>query len=846
MDNLTRDEARERASLITAVSYDVELDLSSAEKTFPSRTTVHFECTQPGASTFLDLTADSVEQVRLNGRDLTDAVAGNRITLPGLAGTNVVEVHARCAYRTTGVGLHRFTDPVDDNVYVHTQFEPFDAHQVYACFDQPDLKGTFTLAVIAPAGWDVVSNAPVTQRVPDDQGADGGEDNGGAARWTFATTLPIPTYITALVAGPYHHEHTTHAGIELGLYCRASLSEHLDTDELFTITRQGLDFFSGAFRFPYPFGKYDQVFVPEFNWGAMENPGCVTFSESYVFRSKVTEASREQRANTTLHEMAHMWFGDLVTMRWWDDLWLNESFATYMATHALAAATRFTSAWATFADTDKSWAIAQDQLPSTHPISADIVDTEAVRTHFDGITYAKGASVLRQLVAWVGEEPFFSGLRRYFRRHAFANAHLGDFLAALEQSSGRDLGTWSQQWLQTAGVTTMRMELPGGDQLDGAVVVQEATTAHPTLRDHRLALGLYDVVGTDVKRRDIVELDVTGERTPVGALTGPRPDLLLVNEGDLAFTKVRLDDRSVATLESHLSDLDDALARSVAWGALWDMVRDADLPARTFVSIVARHAGGETDIGVLQTLLARAGAAYQRYGAPAHRPVARAALRDAAIGGLASATAGGDEQLVWARCRADCADNETELEWIQGLLTGDIAHEGLKVDTDLRWALLIALAEKGQAGEDAIEAERQRDNTDMGARRAATARAARPTEDAKRSAWEAVVGDRSLPLATRRALMRGFQRFGQEEFLDVYVDAYADALGSFWEDRGIEESLALTDGLFPATIIDDRVVEMADRVLADALPEPARRVVSERQDATKRALRARAADIASG
>ena len=833
VDNLTRDEARTRAQLVTAVSYEVDLDLSTAGDTFASRTTVRFECTDPGSATFIDLAAEQVEKVVLNGRDITGSAVGKRIELVDLAGTNELEVHAHCGYQTTGVGMHRFTDPVDGKVYLHTQFEPFDAHQVFACFDQPDLKGTFTLLVTAPAEWEVVSNAPVVAR----------PEGGAAGRWEFAPTLPVSTYITAVVAGPYHCERTTHRGIDLGLYCRASLAKHLDSEEMFTTTRQGFDFFTDVFGFPYPFGKYDQLFVPEFNWGAMENPGCVTFSESYVFRSKVTEASREQRANTTLHEMAHMWFGDLVTMRWWDDLWLNESFATYMATHALSAATRFTSSWATFADEDKSWAIAQDQLPSTHPISADIVDTEAVRTHFDGITYAKGASVLRQLVAWVGEDAFFSGLRRYFRRHAFANASLNDFLGALEQASGRDLGTWAQQWLQTAGVSTMRAELPDGDELDGTVIVQEATETHPTLRDHRLGVGLYDLAGDDLKRRRFVDLDVTGQRTEVASLSGKRPDLLLLNDGDLAFTKVRLDEPSVATLERHLSKLDDPLARSVAWGALWDMTRDAELAARVFVSTVAQHAGQEREIGVLQTLMARATAAYQRYGDPVNRRPARAALREAAIGGIAAAAPGSDEQLVWVRARANHADNDTEYDWVEGLLSGDMQIDGLEVDTDLRWALVTALAESGRLDASGIDAERERDNTDIGARRAATARAARPTADAKREAWDAVVGDASLTLAMRRALMAGLYRFSQEELASDYVNAYAEVLPSLWENRGIEESLEMTSGLYPSVVVHDRVVQMADELLGGDLPAPARRVVSEQQDSTKRALRARAADL---
>jgi aminopeptidase N len=411
--NLRREEARQRAGLLSALHYDVVLDLRDTE-TFRSETRARFRTTEPGAATFLDFTATAVDSVELNGRrlpaDVFDAEAG-RVELSGLAPENELRVVAECSYEHTGVGLHRFVDPVDGAVYLHTQFEPFDAHRVFACFDQPDLKATFTLAVEAPAGWEVVSGGRVTQR----------PEAGREGRWRFATTPPMSTYITALVAGPYHAVHDRHGDIDLGLYCRQSLAEYLDPDEIFEITSAGFDFFEAAFGQPYPFGKYDQCFVPEFNFGAMENAGCVTFSERHVFRSKVTEAERQGRADTILHEMAHMWFGDLVTMRWWDDLWLNESFATFASHLALVDATRFRSAWTTFASSWKTWAYRQDQLPSTHPIVADAPDIEAMKTNFDGITYAKGASVLRQLVAWVGQEEFLSGVRAYFKRHAWGN-----------------------------------------------------------------------------------------------------------------------------------------------------------------------------------------------------------------------------------------------------------------------------------------------------------------------------------------------------------------------------------------------------------------------------------------
>jgi len=833
---LSRDEAHQRAALISDVSYDVTLDLTGDDRTFASDTRIRFRCGEPGAASFLEFLPATIERVELNGALLHEkAAGGGRIALDELAAENEVRVVARCPYQRNGVGLHRFTDPVDGKVYLHTQFEPFDAHRVFACFDQPDLKGPFTLQVRAPGDWQVISNSEAVQ---EGAGPEGSRD------WHFAPTPPLSTYLTALIAGPYHVERDHHGEIDLGLYCRQSLAQFLDTDEMFQITKQGLDFFTEQFAYPYAFGKYDQLFVPEFNAGAMENPGCVTFSESYIFRSKVTDSARRSRANTTLHEMAHMWFGDLVTMRWWDDLWLNESFATYTAYLAAAEATRFTDSWASFASGIKAWAYSQDQLPSTHPIAADMVDTDSVRVFFDGITYAKGASVLRQLVAWVGTEAFTNGLRDYFPSHEFGNATLADFLGALERGSGRDLGDWSKEWLETAGVNTLSVEIAEDNgTLTSVAVRQEAATAYPTLRAHRVALGLYDKTPEGVVRRERVELDVAGARTEVPALAGVRaPDLLLVNDDDLAYAKVRLDPRSTDTLQEALGRVTDPLARAICWGATWDMTRDAELAASRFVALVAEHAAAETDVGLLQTLLGQAESAADYYADPAHRPDLRRALAEGARQALMEAAPGEDTQLVWARTLASLSDGEEALTHARALLDGEEKVPGLAMDTDLRWHFLVALAEGGAAGEDDIAAELERDATDIGARRAATARAAQPDPEAKAAAWDAVLSE-DLPLAMKRSILAGLYRPGQDELLRPYIERFPEAVKAAWRGRDMEESLDLTEGLYPSTIVDESVVAVADRVLAgDGLPEAARRQVSEARDGTLRALRARAAD----
>jgi len=832
-DNLTRAEAQDRATKVSGVTYQVALDLTTGAETFRSETVVRFQGSLVGLSTFIDLDAVTVHQATLNDRPIPaesyDA-GRSRLPLRGLKANNELRVVADCAYQLTGVGLHRFVDPTDGKAYLHTQFEPFDAHRVFACFDQPDVKGTFALTVTAPEDWTVVSNST-------------GESDGQL--WRFGATPEISTYLVAVVAGPYYSVHDRHGDIDLGIYCRESLAGYLDPEEIFTLTRQGLEFFTEEFDFPYPFTKYDQLFVPEFNFGAMENPGCITFNEGYVFRSRQTDSAYERRASTILHEMAHMWFGDLVTMRWWDDLWLNESFATYMATDAMARATRFEHAWVRFASGTKMWAAVQDQLPSTHPISADIVDTDAVRLHFDGITYAKGASVLKQLVAWVGRDAFTEGCRRYFRRHAWTNAELGDFLGALEETSGRDLGSWSQEWLQTAGVNTLRGDAElDGDRYASFAVCQEGMAGHPTLRSHRLAIGLYNLGDEGLVRDRRVELDVIGDRTEVASLSGQAvPDLLLLNDDDLAYSKVRLDERSVATLQAHLSQVVEPLPRNLCWAALWDMVRDAELATRRFVSLVAAHAPSEGDETTLARILGQAASAVDSYGDPANRSAARSLLADGAREGLDTADAGSDRQLTWVRHLLSVAEAPDDLAWARGLLDGTVEVPGLKVDTDLRWQIVGTLAAfAADEGGELIETELGRDPTDIGQRRAAACRASRPTAQAKAEAWERLVTP-GMHLAEMRAVAGGFSQWGQDHLLEPYVEPYFASLRRWWDDRSREEALALAGGLFPGTLVRPDVVETTSTALADeGLPGPVRRILLESRDALERALRARAAD----
>ncbi|MEV7216213.1 aminopeptidase N [Kitasatospora cineracea] len=849
--NLTREEARTRAALLAVDAYEIEIDLSSAREggTFRSTTVVRFTATEPGSSTFIDLVAPAVSEIVLNGRALpVENFADSRIELPGLAAENELRVVADCAYTNTGEGLHRFVDPADGETYLYTQFEVPDARRVFASFEQPDLKATFAFTVTAPAGWVVVSNSPTPEPAGD----------GDTRVWTFEPTPRMSTYITALIAGPYVGVFDSYDNgaqhVPFGVYCRPSLREYLDADAIFAVTRQGFDYFQEKFDFPYPFAKYDQLFVPEFNAGAMENAGAVTFRDQYVFRSKVTDASYEARAATVLHELAHMWFGDLVTMEWWNDLWLNESFATFaeVVCQAEAPGSKWPHSWTTFANQMKTWAYRQDQLPSTHPIMAEINDLEDVQVNFDGITYAKGASVLKQLVAYVGQDAFFQGVRAYFKRHAWGNTRLADLLGALEEASGRDLRTWSAAWLETAGINVLRPELSvaADGTVESFAVLQEAPAlpagarGEAVLRPHRIAVGLYELVDGKLVRTDRIELDVDGARTAVPQLAGrKRPAVLLLNDDDLSYAKVRLDADSLAVVTEHLGDFTDSLPRALCWASAWDMTRDGELATRDYLSLALSGLPRESDIGVVQSVQRQVKLALELYADPAWRESGLQRWAAAAEDALRAAPAGSDHQLAWARTLAGAARTDGQLALLAGLLDGSAEIDGLAVDTELRWTLLARLVATGRADEAAIDAELASDNTSSGQEHAATCRAARPTAAAKAEAWASVVDSDTLTNYVQEAVIAGFQQADQRELLAAYTEKYFASVKQVWETRSHEISQQIIGGLYPAYAVSQATLDATDAWLAAADPAPAlRRQVVEARAGVERALKAQAAD----
>lgn len=850
-ENLTRAEAAERAGVVTVRSYEVALDLTTGPTTFGSTTVVRFAATA-GASTFIDLIAPTVHEVVLNGEalDVEQVFADSRIQLDGLAAENELRIVADAAYTNSGEGLHRFVDPVDGEVYLYSQFEVPDSRRVFAAFEQPDLKATFQFTVTAPSAWQVVSNSPTPEPVPATHATD---DAVEASTWTFEPTQVISTYITAIVAGPYvveRSELTSSDGrvIPLGVFARKSLAPHLDADYIFEKTRQGFAFFEEKFDYPYPFAKYDQLFVPEFNAGAMENAGAVTFTETYVFRSKVTDAIKERRVVTILHELAHMWFGDLVTMKWWNDLWLNESFAEWASTLATAEATEWTEAWTTFAAMEKAWAYRQDQLPSTHPIVATINDLEDVQVNFDGITYAKGGSVLKQLVAWVGIDAFMAGVAQYFKKHEYRNTELKDLLTELEATSGRELGSWARLWLETAGVNTLRpeIELDAHQRIVSFAVLQEAPADYPTIRPHRLAIGFYNVVDGALVREHRVEIDVDGVRTEVPELAGlDRPQLVLLNDDDLAYAKIRLDDASLEVAVEHLADITDPLARSLVWGSVWDATRDGETPASEYVRLVLGNIARETESTTIRTTLNQLALAAKSYVAPGRQAATLAVVGDELWRLAQSAQAGTDAQFQFVKFFAHLASTPAHADVLRGLLDGSSALEGLEIDTDLRWEILEGLVLLGRADQAEVDAALAQDRTATGQQSAARATATTPTTEAKVAAFASLVESDEAPNAIVRATTQGFQHVNDPAVLAPLVERYFSSLTTLWAERSYHIAETLVVGLYPAALANEELRDATQAWLdahADAAPA-LRRLVVENLAGVERALTAQAADV---
>ena len=859
--NLTRIEAEERKAVIEApIHYHVDLDLTVGAKNFGSKSLICFNA-KPGSSTFLDLIADEVTSIDLNGKSLDPAVAfqDNRIELTDLKEKNEVTVEAKCRYSNTGEGLHRSVDPSDGNIYLYSQFEVPDARRVYAVFDQPDLKATFDFKVLAPASWIVTSNMPVAT-IEDDpretlDGTLGDKPNESTRLWDFEPTPVMSSYLTAICAGPYAEWHTEYLNedgrtVPMAQYCRQSLAKAFakDVDYLFDITKKGFAFYAKTWGVPYPYAKFDQIYVPEYNAGAMENIGMVTIRDSYVFESKVTDALAERRVVTVLHELAHMWFGDYVTMKWWNDLWLNESFAEFTSTLATAEATEWHDAWATFCSGEKSWALRQDQLPTTHPIVAPINDLNDTYVNFDGITYAKGASVLKQLVYYVGREKFFKGINNYLNKHAYSNATLADLLAELELTSGRDLKAWSAQWLEESGINTIATEVEENE--DGTIkrlaLRQTAPAEHPVLRAHRLAVGFYneDPETGKIVRTDRFELDVDGELTVVDAAAGKaRPSLILVNDDDLTYTKLRFDDKSLAFATSNLYRFDDALARSVLWLALWDMTRDGELPARQFIDTSLAALATEHESTTFRYALAQVSTTAWHYTAPAERAeiVKHVAAELFKLAGQAKAGSDEQFQLVTAYLGYGEPGDEAFVANAKGLLDGSVAFDGLEIDNNFRWTIINALSTVNAIDQAGIDAELAKRETTENREFAYGARAVAGTAEAKAWAWNEALHNDELTNMQLEAVAGGFAATPRADLAEPYAEKYFEVADWIWEHKTFHMAEALLEGLYPGYADPAKLVELGDAWLAshkDA-DNALQRIVRGNVEASHRTLKVR-------
>jgi aminopeptidase N len=840
MASLTRDEAAARAAALHVDAYDVDLDLGCGDRVFRSTSTIRFTSTESGAPTFFDVKPDKLNSVTLDGWPLeTAALEDGRFPLAHLNdGVHELVVVADMAYTNTGQGMHRFVDPADGETYVYAAMFLDEACSVYACFEQPDLKAPYTVRVTSDARWSVVANGAGTQVEP--------------GRWEFATTSPLATYFVGFAAGPYHRVGSEHDGIPLALYARASLAAELDAQapEILAITAACFDRYHEMFGVRYAFGKYDQAFVPEFTLGAMENPGCVTLRDDYIFTSAVTDAERENRAMVIAHEMAHMWFGDLVTMEWWDDLWLNESFAEYLGYRVVSEVTEFTDAWTTFSIGRKAWGYAADQRPSTHPVAPERVDdTVEALFNFDGISYAKGASVLRQLVAWLGDDAFLAGMRSHFAAHAFGNATLADLLAALGDASGRDLSEWARVWLRTAQVSTLRPDvtLDADGRYASVDIVQSAPpvppAAQPVLRPHRInvATGVLADDGR-LRPRDVVEVAVDGVRTRVVGLAGkPAGDLLLVNDGDLTYAKIRLDDASMAGLVTTLPATGDSLTRALLWGAVWDATRDAEIAATTFLDVCAAALPVESNVAIFADVVGYAlDHAVDRYLPPEDRDEARERLGDSCLEALASSRPGSGWQLAaaraWIRC-AGPADVDRLRSWLDG---SDEVPDRLLIDADLRWELTCQLAALGGLSEQDIDAEYARDHTATGAERAARARALRPDPDAKAAAWARLIEDETLSNRQLFVTAAGFWRADQTELTRSYVERYATDMPAMATRRVPQVADRIAHLAYPAYAVDPATLTVMSAMASSEDLTPAlRRAVVDANDEMARSLAAR-------
>lgn len=801
--DLTRDEAAERGRLLDVERYDVEVDLTGLANgdTFESRTTIAFGCTEPGAASWVDLVAKRVRTVRLNGIDLDPAevAADGRVRLPDLATRNELLVEATHRQSARNHGLRRSVDPVDGAAYAWTHFEPFHARWVFACFDQPDLKAPFRVQARVPEGWTCIGNGRV-ERVDGEL-------------WEFAETPPLATYVTALCAGPFCHVGAERDGVTLGVYARQSLRDRLerDADAVLDVAAGALAYFGDAYGVRYPSDKLDQVYLPDFP-AAMENFGCITYADTSLFRAEPTPAQRQRRGQVQLHEIAHMWFGNLVTMPWWDGLWLKEAFATMAATLAAPSVLGDVDIWATFAAEGERRAYAADQSPATHPVQVPIPDIATAESVFDALTYSKGLAVLRQLVTFIGADAFQGGMRSYFARYAHGTADLAALLGELESASGHDLADWSDGWVHRTGSDTIALRTDGPGQ-PPRIEVTPPDGGHP--RRHRLVVGHYRPGGDGRLRPvDRVEVDTgdgTADLTALGPVGGD--DLLLLNDDDLTYAKLRLDERSLDVLLRLGHTLPTAVSRAVALHVVGDLLADGELPCRPAVAVATAALREEPDASMASAVLATARDLVRMFAPADQVPYLQAEIAAACLDALPRHDRAG--RLAMSLGAAACATTADQLAAVDELLAADPQRH-----RDLRWTALTRKVAVGAAGIDAVEAQLRGDDDPAAAELAVLARAALGTPEAKRAAMSCLFDERAVPVTGLASFGDAMWQRHQEELLRPYASEFVDRIEDLRRERGTWTAGRAVAFAFPSAGVDAGVLDRADAMAAGAETPP--------------------------
>ncbi|MBL6956379.1 MAG: aminopeptidase N [Chlorobium phaeobacteroides] len=784
---LTREAAETRSTLVSNTSYTLELTLKEHAAEYRGRCSVAFDYRRGGVAPLkLDFITKQIHAVTLNGKATEEYLKGDFAIYLNedhlTEGRNTLEITYTSQFDNTGSGFHKFHDPEDSEEYMHTDFEPYDAHRLFPCFDQPDIKATYQLTVNGPSKWTYIHNAlPEHTRTNDDE-----------VTIAFKRTALFSTYLFALVVGPYTRWEERYNQIPLGIYCRKSLAKYMDPDNIFAITREAMATLEAYFDYPYPYDKYDQVFVPEFNFGAMENVGCVTFTEHYIFRHKKLYSEHLNRANTITHEMVHMWFGDLVTMKWWNDLWLNESFADYLSYFAMSKGTLFRDALEHMY-ARKEWAYQQDQYATTHPIAASARDTIEAFSNFDGISYSKGASVLRQLQYFIGDEAFRAAIGQYFRRFAEQNTTLDDFLSIMSEKSGIDIVAWSRQWLETTGVNTLLSRIGNGKLR----IEQQGSAKNSLIRQHAIEFTGYRQSGVALVINETRKIIIDGKTAE--AQLKPDTAFVILNTHDHDYVKVFYSNDALDTARRSLQTIEDPFARRLVWGSLWQMVRDNAFAPTEFIEMGIELATEEKDVSILNShIIAKIKAIVSVYLTDDNRAIWMPELNTMARERLARPENSEQEQIIWFGLLLETALLPDELDYLHTLITGAESVASLEIDQEKRWNIIARLMACGHAeAEQLFSNEKDLDISDLGLKKAFMVQASRPDSTEKETCWQAFTEQSSRSTDFLRYGMKGFHWHMQKELLAPYIDRFFDAVEKVYTERDVHYAGAFGHDLFP-------------------------------------------------